>query len=81
MEITGIADAETDNCHVFHAGTEYKDGKVLTSGGRVLGITATGPGIQEAIDNAYKGVETISFKDAHFRKDIGAKALNREQVE
>jgi phosphoribosylamine--glycine ligase len=76
-EITGLSEAETDTCHVFHAGTAEKEGKVLTNGGRVLGVTATGPSIKDAIDNAYQGVEKISFDGVQFRKDIGAKALNR----
>jgi len=78
LEITGVADAENGSCHVFHAGTELKDGKLFTSGGRVLGVTATGPDIKQAIDSAYGGAEAISFKGAHYRSDIGAKALNRQ---
>ena len=77
MEISGIEDAETGTCQVFHAGTELKDGKTVTSGGRVLGVTATGSGIKQAISNAYAGVEKVSFTNDCYRSDIGAKALNR----
>jgi len=62
---------------VFHAGTKTQNGKVLTNGGRVLGVTALGKNIKESIDNAYKAVEKISFEGAHYRKDIGQKALKR----
>jgi phosphoribosylamine--glycine ligase len=66
-----------ENLQVFHAGTKIKDGKLVTSGGRVLGVTAFAPDIQEAIAKAYDGVNKIKFKDMHYRKDIGHKALNR----
>ncbi len=60
---------------VFHAGTSQKDGKIYTSGGRVLGVTALGKDLREAIDNAYQRVERVDFQGAQFRKDIGQKAL------
>ena len=63
------------NVSVFHAGTAFKDGKIVTDGGRVLGVTGLGPVVAAAIDNAYKGVREISFEGAHFRRDIGARAL------
>ncbi len=62
---------------VFHAGTAEKDGKIVTAGGRVLGVTGLGSGIKEAIETTYKGVEEISFEGAYYRGDIGTKALNR----
>ena len=62
--------------NVYVAGAEKKDGKLLTSGGRVLGVTATAPTLEEALSLAYKNVEKISFKNAFYRKDIGLKALN-----
>ena len=67
-EITGI-----DTCGklVFQAGTALKDGKLVTSGGRVLCVYDEGDTLDEAIDGAYEGVAKISFKDAHFRHDIG----------
>jgi phosphoribosylamine--glycine ligase len=73
-EINGIEDAEkADNIKVFHAGTKKSDGKFLTAGGRVIGVTAVSNDLDSAIADAYKAVEKISFKDAHFRKDIGIK--------
>jgi len=73
-EISGIANAEkADNTTVFHAGTKITDGKLVTAGGRVLGITSMGKPLDDAIKNAYAGVEKITFKDAHYRKDIGIK--------
>jgi len=75
-EITGIESAEAaGDVVVFHAGTALKDGKVVTSGGRVLGVTALGDGIAGAIDTAYAATRKIAFEGASFRSDIGAKAL------
>lgn len=59
----------------FHAGTKFQDGKIVTSGGRVLGITAWGDTISKAKGKAYEGVEKIYFKDMYYRKDIALKAL------
>lgn len=67
-EITGIED--TDRI-VFHAGTKRADGKLVTSGGRVLCVYADAPTLDEAIDKAYEGVHWISFENMHFRTDIG----------
>jgi phosphoribosylamine--glycine ligase len=69
--------AELDKVMVFHSGTALKDGKVVTDGGRVLGVTGRGASVQEAIDAAYRGVRSISFEGAHSRTDIGARALSR----
>lgn len=63
---------------VFHAGTTLKDGEVLTSGGRVLGVTALGHTIRDAIDEAYRGVATIRWEGMQYRRDIGFRALSRE---
>ena len=60
---------------VFHAGTESREGKVVTAGGRVLGVTAIDGNIKSAIDKAYRAVGKIAFDGAYYRKDIGAKAL------
>ncbi len=60
--------------YIFHAGTKLEDGKYLTSGGRVLGVTSTADDLRSALAAAYKAVESISFEKAHYRKDIGAKA-------
>lgn len=62
-----------DDIIIYHAGTSKKDGKYLTSGGRVLGVVAKGMNIADARQKAYANVEKISFKDAHYRKDIGIK--------
>lgn len=73
-EISGLEEAQKDeNIVVFHAGTKYEDGKYLTAGGRVLGVTAVEANLDLAIKKAYEGVSKISFKDMHFRKDIGIK--------
>lgn len=70
-------DAVPSGAVVFHAGTERQGDDILTSGGRVLGVTALGEGVAAAIRNAYAAVEKISFEGAHYRKDIGKKAVNR----
>lgn len=73
-EITGLDDAKkAENIVVFHAGTALKDGKFVTNGGRVLGVTGIGKDLDEAIKIAYEGVKLVDFKDKHFRKDIGVK--------
>lgn len=77
VPITGLDAAEQiPGVKVFHAGTAFKDGQVVTAGGRVLGVTALGSDIKSARDTAYRAVEKIQFKDAHYRKDIAARALN-----
>lgn len=70
-EIFGLEKAE--NSIVFHAGTVEKDGKILTNGGRVLGVTAAAATLDEAIKNAYNDVKKISFDKMHYRTDIGVK--------
>ncbi|HEY8443747.1 MAG TPA: phosphoribosylamine--glycine ligase [Clostridia bacterium] len=62
-----------DNVLVFHAGTALKDGRLVTNGGRVLGVTAVASNLNEARDLAYKNISKINFKESHFRKDIGIK--------
>ena len=77
-EITGIEKAEADeDTIVFQAGTDKEDDKLVTAGGRVLGVTAVGDGYEDTIAKAYQGVEKIAFADAHYRTDIGAKALDK----
>ncbi|MDT3699317.1 MAG: phosphoribosylamine--glycine ligase [Thermincola sp.] len=73
--ITGLEDAAAAGAMVFHAGTAAKDGQILATGGRVLGVTALGETIPEAIDNVYKAVEEITWDGVQYRKDIGQKAL------
>ncbi len=63
--------------NVFHAGTALKDGALVTAGGRVLGVQALGTDVREAIAGAYAAVAKIRFDGAHFRKDIGRKAIDR----
>jgi len=60
---------------VFHAGSKLQDNQVITSGGRVLGITAWDDTISKAKEKAYEGVEKIYFEDIYYRKDIASKAL------
>ena len=69
--ISGLDDVE--NSFVFHAGTALKDGQIVTNGGRVLGVTAVAPTLDEAIRLAYADVKKISFDQAHYRTDIGVK--------
>jgi phosphoribosylamine--glycine ligase len=75
-EIRGLEQAAAHkNVMVFHSGTALRDGRTVTDGGRVLGVTGTGASVAAAIDAAYAGVRTISFDGAHYRRDIGARAL------
>ena len=76
MPITGIeAAAAQPNAWVFHAGTDERDGRLVTNGGRVLGVTARAAGIAEAIAEAYRAAACIAWPDVHFRRDIGRRAL------
>lgn len=76
--ISGL-DAVRDNKNVvvFHAGTQASDNRTLTSGGRVLGVTAIDDSVDKAIDTAYRAVAQIDWPEVHYRKDIGRKALKR----
>jgi phosphoribosylamine--glycine ligase len=77
--ISGLEAAEqVKEAFVFHAGTAWKNGNMVTNGGRVLGVTALGDTIQEAINQAYKTVSTIAWEGAYHRQDIGSKALKRK---
>ncbi|MDR4508423.1 MAG: phosphoribosylamine--glycine ligase [Candidatus Brocadiaceae bacterium] len=64
-----------DDIQVFHAGTSVKNGKVITNGGRVLGVTARGQTIQKVQKVVYEAIEKLSFEGMHYRKDIGMKAV------
>ena len=77
--ITGLdAFRETRSVIVFHAGTKTgHEGTIVTSGGRVLGVTALGKDVKSAIRTAYKAVSTIQFDGGFYRRDIGARALTR----
>lgn len=78
-----IGDLSAD-CYVYHAGTKRTDdGDLVTAGGRVLGVTATAPTLEGAIEEAYRAISDVTFANSHFRNDIGARALaalvNKEQ--
>jgi len=76
--ISGVEQAEAlGDLVVFHSGTALRDGRLVNSGGRVLGVTGLGTTVAAAIAKAYAGVEKISWQDAHYRSDIGQKALAR----
>jgi phosphoribosylamine--glycine ligase len=76
--ITGVEEADAmDGVKVFHGGTALKDGSLVTSGGRVLGVTARAMGIVAAAKKAYDAAEKIKWDRVHYRKDIGAKAIKR----
>ncbi len=62
---------ESDNVTAFHAGTSWQDGRLVSSGGRVLGVTAVGAGLRAALDKAYGGVAKIGFPGAQYRRDLG----------
>jgi phosphoribosylamine--glycine ligase len=75
LPITGIGEAEKlDDIVVFHAGTAVKDGQLVTAGGRVLNITATGTTLDEALDKAYAAIKLIHFDGMHYRTDIGRRS-------
>jgi phosphoribosylamine--glycine ligase len=77
-EIKGLEQAaKRSGVMVFHAGTALRNGKIVTDGGRVLGVTGLGPTIVDAIRTAYKGLADISFDGMHYRKDIGARAVGK----
>lgn len=76
LEITGLENGQHEGVIVYHAGTALDENKLVTSGGRVLGITAMGADLKDALDKAYKAVDEIDFENKHFRKDIGQRALN-----
>jgi len=75
--ISGIDKAEQQGAYVFHAGTASHEGKVVTNGGRVLGITATAVDIMQAVDKVYQAIEMITFKNMHYRKDIAHRAIRK----
>ncbi len=76
IEISGLEEAASlENVYVFHAGTSVRDGRTVTAGGRVLGVTAWGDTLMQALERAYSAVSLISFTGTHYRRDIGQKAL------
>jgi phosphoribosylamine--glycine ligase len=75
-EIYGIANAEQDpDVIVFHAGTTMKDNRLVTNGGRVLGVSAVGIDLKDALSKAYEAIKKINFEGMQYRKDIGKKTL------
>jgi phosphoribosylamine--glycine ligase len=78
-EIRGLADAAADGVEIFHAGTAEKDGKLVANGGRVLNVTATGKTVTEAQAKAYAAVDKIDWPEGFCRRDIGYRAVEREQ--
>ena len=75
-EITGLDLLKNQkDIHVFHAGTKFENGKIVTNGGRVLNVVACGDGISEAQKKVYDAVSRISFEDAYYRNDIANKAI------
>ncbi len=76
IEIRGLKEVESmDGVFVFHSGTEFRDGRIVTNGGRVLGVTAVGKTIPDTIALGYEAVEKINCESLYFRKDVGKKAL------
>jgi len=76
LPITGIEQAESmEDVKIFHAGTAISDGKLVTAGGRVLGVTALGSSLADAQRRAYAAVERISWEGCYYRKDIASKAI------
>ena len=75
IEITGLTNGQLDGVTVYHAGTKLQGDKLVTSGGRVLGVTALGDTLENALKKSYEAVEKIHFDGAHYRHDIGKRAL------
>lgn len=74
-QIVGLESVNNERVFVFHAGTKMENNKILTNGGRVLGVTALGITLQDAISNAYAAVNKISWQSKYYRTDIGKKGL------
>ena len=77
-EISGIVKAESLGANVFHAGTAQKEDKLVSNGGRVLGVTSMGNTIEDAITKAYLAVNEISFEACFSRHDIGYRAMQKK---
>jgi len=78
QEIKGLREAAlVPGVEIFHAGTRWENDRVVTAGGRVLGVTALADDLPAAIDQAYRAVELISWDGCYYRRDIGQKALRR----
>lgn len=80
-KISGLKDAiAIPNVNVFHAGTEFQEDELVTSGGRVMNVTAFGSNIQEAVERVYHAVSKINFEGMQYRKDIAYRALARQEL-
>ena len=79
VEITGLTLGQLDGVTVYHAGTKIENDKLVTSGGRVLGVTALGDSLADALKKSYEAVENIRFDNAHYRKDIGKRSLEADK--
>lgn len=78
-KISGIDEAvQIPDVNIFHAGTDFRDNALITSGGRVMNVTAFGSSVQEAVDRVYQAVSKISFDGMQYRKDIAHRALARQ---
>ena len=75
--IGGLTNIKPENVQVYHAGTTLKDGTVVTNGGRVLSVTAYAPSLEESLEKAYQGVNSIHFENKVFRQDIGMKGMKQ----
>lgn len=75
--VSGLRAAESSRTKVFHAGTKLVEGRIVTAGGRVLGVTARGENLRASLANAYEAVRAIDFEGAHYRRDIGHRGLQR----
>ena len=78
--ISGLPEKEQEGIKVFHAATKTRNGKVVTSGGRVLCATALGISVTDAQSRAYELVKQITWDDVYYRTDIGYRAVAREKV-
>jgi len=76
FEMRGLPSRRLPTIQIFQAGTKMANGKLITNGGRVLGVTSRAPSLKQAINKAYTQVRKIKFKNKHYRTDIGAKAFN-----
>ena len=77
LPIDGIGRAEETGAKVFHAGTALSAGRAVTAGGRVLGVTARGAGLRQALEKVYRSTQLIHFKGVHYRTDIGRRGLEK----
>ena len=79
LPITGLEDAaRVPGVQVFHSGSSQLDGQLLTAGGRVLGVTAAAPSLEDALARAYEAMALIRFDGIYYRRDIGHRALRRK---